>query len=147
MKAYFRDERVANALKGESRDPGLLDLILVPDHLDGPVGEKAATQVHAHADQGDQGHNQADIIDANPHVAVDHPVVSDLDWRPISSSVWGSTHGQGRRSVGQELNQSSWVARRGMVTPAVLGYDTPRRPVKTAPPKTVKTSPMLELSR
>ena len=68
--------------------------------------------------------------------------------RAITSSVEGSTPiaKAGAASVSR-LIHSSCVASSGTVTPWLPGCVMPRKPASITPPKTVKTSPTLELSR
>ena len=75
------------------------------ERVHGAVGEQAAGQVHVHADQRDDGHDDADERDVDPHIAVDH-VVGELA-RLAVHDVLGlrvDAHGQGRGGVGQQVD-------------------------------------------
>ena len=95
------------------------------DRLDGPVGEEAAAQVHVHADQGDQGHDQAYVDDVNPHVPVDDPV-ADGSGRAVHQIVGLRIHAHGQRGrrVGQEVDpeQLGGQQRHGHARHAGLRY-------------------------
>ena len=44
------------------------------DGIHRAVGEQAAGQVHIHADQCDDGHDDTDVDDVAPHGGVDHTI-------------------------------------------------------------------------
>ena len=118
-------EELGEDQDGEAHGPRLPDLRLVADRLDGPVGEEAAAQVHVHADQGDQGHDQAYVDDVNPHVPVDDPV-ADGSGRAVHQIVGLRIHAHGQRGrrVGQEVDpeQLGGQQRHGHARHAGLRY-------------------------
>ena len=105
-------------------------------------------QVHVHADQRDDGHDDADERDVDPHIAVDH-VVGELA-RLAVHDVLGlrvDAHGQGRGGVGQQVDPQQLRGEQRQGHAGGLGWVMPSTPASMTPPNTVNTSPTLELSR
>ena len=98
-------EKLGEDQDGEAHGPGLPHLGLMADGLEGAVGEEPPAQVHVHADQGDQGHDQADVDDVDPHVPIDHPIAHPAG-RAVHQVVGLGVHahGQGRGRIGQEVD-------------------------------------------